>query len=87
MYRFQKLDIFWGANSITLLKLDESELQTSQLNKIKVSLETQLADAIRLAEDEAKERLQLMSKFRSVERDVLIDFMTKKVIHDIETDA
>ena len=34
-----------------------------------VSLETQLADAIRLAEDEAKERLHLMSKFRNAESD------------------
>ena len=34
-----------------------------------MSLETQLADAIRLAEDEAKERLHLMSKFRNAESD------------------
>ena len=56
-------------NSELERKLDEADIQTSQLNKIKVSLETQLADAVRLAEDESKERLQLMSKFRTVESD------------------
>ena len=34
---------------------------------MKVSLETQLADSQRNAEDEARERLQLLSRFRNLE--------------------
>ena len=48
-------------------KLDASESQCGQLQKLRVSLETQLADALRTAEDEARDRMQLLSRYRSVE--------------------
>jgi myosin heavy chain 6/7 len=58
-----------GENGDLERKLDEADSQVAQLNKTKISLETQLADSQRMAEVEAKERLQLMSKYRSMESD------------------
>ena len=45
-------------------KLQEADSQVGQLQKLRVSLETQLNDALKLAEDETKERVQLMSRYR-----------------------
>ena len=45
-------------------KMDEADSQVGQLQKMRISLETQLNDALRLAEDETKERVQLMSRYR-----------------------
>ena len=44
--------------------MDEADSQVGQLQKMRISLETQLSDALRLAEDETKERVQLMSRYR-----------------------
>ena len=56
-----------GENSDFERKLNEAECQVSQLQKLKVSLEAQLDNATKLAEDEAKERLQLTSRYRNIE--------------------
>ena len=44
--------------------MDEADSQVGQLQKMRISLETQLNDALRLAEDETKERVQLLSRYR-----------------------
>ena len=48
-------------------RLDDADSQIGQLQKMKVSLETQLSDALKMSEDETKERLLILSKFRHVE--------------------
>ena len=58
-----------GDNCDLERRLDEADSQVSQLSKLKASLETQLSHAIKMADDEAKERLQLMSRYRMVESD------------------
>lgn len=58
-----------GDNCDLERKLDEADSQVSQLSKLKVSLETQLSHAIKMADDEAKERLQLLSRYRVIESD------------------
>lgn len=50
-------------------KLDASEGQVGQLQTMKIGLEKQLADAMRMAEDEAKERMQLAGRQRATEED------------------
>ena len=50
-------------------KLDEADSQVGQLHKLRVSLETQLSDALKLVEEETKERVQLMSRYRTMETD------------------
>ena len=57
-------------NSSLERKYEQSEQQVGALQKLRISLETQLADAVKLAEDESKDRMQLLSKFRYIEAEL-----------------
>ena len=57
-------------NSDYLRQLEDAESQVAQLNKLKVSLTTQLEDTKRMADEEGRERATLLGKFRNLEHDI-----------------
>ncbi|ROT81918.1 myosin heavy chain type a [Penaeus vannamei] len=57
-------------NSVLLLQLEEAESQISQLSKLKMSLTNQLDYNRKLADDESRERVTLLGKFRNLEHDI-----------------
>ena len=57
-------------NSDYLRQLEDAESQLAQLNKLKVSLTTQLEDTKRLGDAEARDRASLLSKFKNMNTEV-----------------
>lgn len=57
-------------NSDLLRQLEDAESQVSQLQKLKISLTTQLEDTKRMADEEGRERAVLLGKFRNLEHDI-----------------
>merc|ERR1719187_2240603 len=50
-------------------QLEESENKNAMLSKNKLSLENQLTDTKKLADDECRERAMLLAKYRHIEED------------------
>merc|ERR1711913_43307 len=57
-------------NQDLVSKLEESELQYGTLHKLKLSLSNQYEDARKMADDESRDRAQLLGKFRNLEHDI-----------------
>merc|ERR1712002_899121 len=51
-------------------QLEESESQYATLHKLKLSLTNQYDDARKMADDESRDRAQLLGKFRNLEHDI-----------------
>ncbi len=50
--------------------MEDANTQISELNKLKLSLATQLEEVKRVAGEEARERSLLLNKFRNVEHEL-----------------
>merc|ERR1712121_621407 len=72
-------------NSDLTRQIEDAETQLTQLNKLKVSLTTQLEDTKRMADEEARERATLLGKFRNVEHD--LDAMREQLDEESEAKA
>lgn len=72
-------------NGDLIRQLEDTESQLSQLNKLKVSLATQLEDTKRLADEESRERATLLGKFRNIEHD--LDSMREQYNEEVEGKA
>merc|ERR1719369_1564818 len=57
-------------NQDLVSKLEESESQYGILHKLKLSLTNQYDDARKMADDESRDRAQLLGKFRNLEHDI-----------------
>lgn len=58
-----------GENSDLNRQLEENESQLSKANKMRVSLQTQLEDMKKLADEEGRERSSLSGKYKNVQHD------------------
>lgn len=56
-------------NSELSRQLEDIDTQIATLNKLKISLASQLEDVKRVADEEARERAVLLAKFRTIEHD------------------
>merc|ERR1711887_332478 len=57
-------------NQDLVRQLEESESQYATLHKLKLSLTNQYDDARKMADDESRDRAQLLGKFRNLEHDI-----------------
>ena len=57
--------------------MEDAESQVSQLQKLKVTLQSQLDDVNRICDEEGRERTTILGKYRNLEHD--IDSMREQV--------
>jgi len=69
-------------NADLMQQLEGAESQASQLQKLKVSLQSQLDDCNRLCDEESRERVTILGKYRNLEHD--IDSMREQVDEEAE---